>query len=197
MARRVLFIDRDGTLIVEPPDEQVDSLEKLKVLPEAVEGLSAIAKRGGFELVIVTNQDGLGTDSFPEEKFLPAHNKMLETFQKAGVEFKEVLIDRSMPHENAPTRKPRTGLLKGYMTPLYDLKHSFVIGDRLTDVELARNLGTKAILLKGKPGQTAATVIKEKGLEETIALIASDWKQIVEFLKDQVEKQETWDWDKK
>jgi imidazoleglycerol-phosphate dehydratase/histidinol-phosphatase len=145
--KRVLFIDRDGTLIVEPEtDKQVDSLEKLSFIPGVFTGLSKIVKSLHYELVMVTNQDGLGTSSFPEEHFWPPHEKMLEALRGEGIVFSEVLIDRSFPEDNSPDRKPRTGLVKHYMNnPEYDLSNSFVIGDRLTDLEFASGMGTQAI----------------------------------------------------
>ncbi|GIV43131.1 MAG: histidine biosynthesis bifunctional protein HisB [Bacteroidia bacterium] len=148
MKKKVLFIDRDGTLIIEPlPDRQVDSLEKLEFYPEVFQYLSKIAKELDYELVMVTNQDGLGTDSFPEETFWPAHNKMLKAFENEGIKFYAVHIDRTFEHENAPTRKPGIGMLTSYLSEDYDLKNSVVIGDRITDVQLAKNLGAKSILL--------------------------------------------------
>ncbi len=147
MKKRVLFIDRDGTLIVEPPDEQVDSLEKLEFVPGAITALARIARTGYYELVMVTNQDGLGTTRFPEEAFWPAHNKMVTTLRNEGVDFKAVHIDGSLPEENKPTRKPGIGMLGQYLTTEYDLANSYVIGDRQTDLQLARNLGAKGILL--------------------------------------------------
>lgn len=152
--KKALFIDRDGTIIKEPADEQIDSLEKLEFVPGAIGGLRALMNRG-YEIVMVSNQDGLGTDSFPEETFWPAHNKMLDTLRGEGVEFDEILIDRSFPPENLPTRKPGTGMLTKYMNGDYDLANSFVIGDRLTDVMLAHNLGTKSILI-ANPDETDA-----------------------------------------
>lgn len=144
--KKALFIDRDGTIIREPEDEQIDSLEKLEFVPGAIGALSSLAKLD-FVLVMVSNQDGLGTPSFPEEDFHPAHNKMLKTLEGEGVVFDEILIDRSFPQDNAPTRKPRTGLLTAYMDGSYDLAASFVIGDRESDMELARNLGAKGLKL--------------------------------------------------
>ena len=144
--KKALFIDRDGTIIREPEDEQIDSLEKLEFVPGAIGALSSLAKLD-FVLVMVSNQDGLGTPSFPEEDFHPAHNKMLKTLQGEGVVFDEILIDRSFPQDNAPTRKPRTGLLTAYMDGSYDLASSFVIGDRESDMELARNLGATGLKL--------------------------------------------------
>ena len=144
--KKALFIDRDGTIIREPEDEQIDSLEKLEFVPGAIGALSSLAKLD-FVLVMVSNQDGLGTPSFPEEDFHPAHNKMLNTLEGEGVVFDEILIDRSFPQDNAPTRKPRTGLLTAYMDGSYDLASSFVIGDRESDMELARNLGATGLKL--------------------------------------------------
>jgi len=145
--KKALFIDRDGTLIIEPPDEQVDSLEKLEFLPGAITNMNKIATQFDYQLVMVTNQDGLGTDLFPEKDFWPAHNKMLQILAGEGVVFDQILIDRSLPNDNAPTRKPGIGMLAKYLKGDYDLENSFVIGDRETDVQLARNLGTKAIYL--------------------------------------------------
>ncbi|MDW7690474.1 bifunctional histidinol-phosphatase/imidazoleglycerol-phosphate dehydratase HisB [Flammeovirgaceae bacterium SG7u.111] len=171
MKKKVLFIDRDGTIIVEPPvDFQVDSLEKLAFVPGVITWLRKIALETDFELVMVTNQDGLGTDSFPEDTFWPPQNKMMETLEGEGIVFDEVLIDRTFEHENAPTRKPRTGLLTKYMDGSYDLENSFVIGDRLTDIELAKNLGAQGIY------------IAEEASEEAV-LSTTSWKKIYEFLK--------------
>lgn len=144
--KKALFIDRDGTIIREPEDEQIDSLEKLEFVPGAIGALSSLAKLD-FVLVMVSNQDGLGTPSFPEEDFHPAHNKMLKTLEGEGVVFDEILIDRSFPQDNAPTRKPRTGLLTAYIDGSCDLAASFVIGDRESDMELARNLGATGLKL--------------------------------------------------
>jgi imidazoleglycerol-phosphate dehydratase/histidinol-phosphatase len=169
--KRILFIDRDGTIIEEPPeDKQVDSLEKLMFIPKAISGLRAIASDLDFELVMVTNQDGLGTASFPEEHFWPAHNKMLKILEGEGVVFSDILIDRSTPSENKPTRKPGTAMLQKYMEGAYDLQRSYVIGDRPTDVQLARNLGAKAIYFSDDADHDAA-------------LSTSDWDIIVRFLK--------------
>lgn len=180
--QRVLFIDRDGTLIVEPPiDYQVDSLEKLELVPGALRAMHFIASRLPFKLVMVTNQDGLGTDSFPEDTFWPAHNKMLRTFENEGVTFDDIIIDRTFEHENKPTRKPGTALLGEYLSGDYDLENSFVIGDRLSDVQLAKNLGCKAILLRNI--DDVATEISEKGLSETISIITTSWDKVSEFLQ--------------
>lgn len=146
--KKVLFIDRDGTLILEPqPSQQVDSLEKLEFYPTVFSGLSRIASELDYELVMVTNQDGLGTDSFPEETFWPSHNKMLSAFEKEGIRFSEILIDRSFEADGKDTRKPGTGMLLKYRFGDYDLENSYVIGDRLTDVKLAENLGCRSIFI--------------------------------------------------
>ena len=179
--KRVLFVDRDGTLIVEPPDTfQIDDFAKLKFLPKVISNLSKIAAETDFELVLVSNQDGLGTDSLPESDFFPVHNLMLEILRGEGVEFSHVHIDRSFPHENRPTRKPGTALLQQYFSGEYDLKNSFVIGDRLTDVLLARNLGAKTIFLKNYDSPDE--------LKNEIALVADDWQQIYDFLKSPARK---------
>jgi imidazoleglycerol-phosphate dehydratase / histidinol-phosphatase len=178
--KRVLFIDRDGTLIREPiEDEQVDSLEKLEFIPGVFQAMSLIAQNLDFELVIVSNQDGLGTDMFPEYTFWPAHNKMLKAFENEGIIFTDVFIDRSLPADNAPTRKPRTGMLGDFMDDDYDLENSFVIGDRFTDVELAKNLGAKGILLSDK---LTFDELKASGFEEYCALLTSEWLKIYEFI---------------
>ena len=145
--KKVLFIDRDGTIIREPDDFQVDLLDKLRFLPGAITNLARIARETDFVLVMVTNQDGLGTDSFPESAFYPAQNFVLQTLADEGVEFADVFVDRTLPHENAPTRKPGIGMLNSYLNGDYDLVNSYVIGDRPTDVQLAKNLGAKAIYL--------------------------------------------------
>ena len=145
--QKILFIDRDGTLILEPqPDQQVDSFAKLDYVPKAISAMRRIAEETDYTLVMVTNQDGLGTDAFPEDTFWPAHNKMLATFAGENIHFAAVHIDRHFPRDNAPTRKPGTGMLTDYFSADYDLANSYVIGDRLTDVQLAINMGTKAIL---------------------------------------------------
>lgn len=180
--QRVLFIDRDGTLIVEPPiDYQVDSLEKLELVPGALRAMHFIASRLPFKLVMVTNQDGLGTDSFPEDTFWPAHNKMLRTFENEGVTFDDIIIDRTFEHENKPTRKPGTALLGEYLSGDYDLENSFVIGDRLSDVQLAKNLGCKAILLRDIDDVTSE--LNEKGLSETTSIVTTSWDKVSEFLQ--------------
>lgn len=182
--KRLLILDRDGTLILEPDDYQIDSLDKLEFYPKVFQYLSRIARELDFELLMITNQDGLGTDSFPDGTFWPAHNKVMKAFENEGVVFKDVLIDRSFPHENSPNRKPRTGLMQPYMNGGYDLANSFVVGDRLTDIELAKNLGAKGIWLNSDPNLGADELEgKAEALEEVIALATTDWEEIYRFLK--------------
>lgn len=185
--KKILFIDRDGTLIVEPTtDFQIDSLEKLAFLPKVITALAQIAKELDYELVMVTNQDGLGTESFPEETFIPAHEKMMLTFENEGVIFKEVLIDKSFEDENLPTRKPNTGLLTHYLNnPEYDLANSFVIGDRLTDVKLAQNINANAILVSLHKHQTDNWKNNPdlKTINPHLLHISNDWTDIYLFLK--------------
>ena len=180
--KKVLFIDRDGTLAMEPKDFQLDSLEKLIFYPEVFTYLGKIARELDYELVMISNQDGLGTNSFPEETFWPTHNFLLKSFKNEGVIFEKILIDKSFPEEKAPTRKPQIGLLTEYMnSENYDLHNSFVIGDRVTDMELASNLGAKGLFLcnNDKLGQ------EESGQypSEVIALKTTKWKEIYSFLK--------------
>lgn len=184
MAKKVLFIDRDGTIIKETVDEQIDAFEKMIFYPKVFTYLGKIAKELDFELVMITNQDGLGTKVFPEETFWPVHNFILQAFENEGVKFDKVFIDRTFPDENADTRKPGTGLLKDYFTKEYDLENSFVIGDRLTDVELAKNLGAKGIFINDETnlGSGEITVNKSE-LAPFIALESNDWEKIYEFLK--------------
>lgn len=176
--KKVLFIDRDGTLVIEPPvDYQLDSLEKLEFYPKVMRNLGFVRSKLDFEFVMVTNQDGLGTASFPEETFWPAHNLMMKTLEGEGITFDDICIDRSFPEENAPTRKPRTGMLTNYIdNPDYDLAGSFVIGDRPTDVELAKNLGCRAIFL-----QDDDSLLSDE-LKAVCALATRDWDKVAEFL---------------
>lgn len=173
--KKVLFIDRDGTLIIEPEDEQIDSLEKLEFYPKVFRNLSRIAGELEYELVMVTNQDGLGTSSFPEETFWPTQHKVIKAFENEGVHFSEILIDRSFPYENLPTRKPGTGMLTHYLKGGYDLENSYVIGDRITDVQLAENMNCKSILLSNNPHPSAT-------------LCTTDWGEIYQYLKDEPRK---------
>lgn len=184
MGKRVLFIDRDGTLIKEPEDEQIDAFGKLEFYPKALTYMGKIAKELDFELVMVTNQDGLGTPAFPEENFWPVHEFVLKTFENEGTVFDRVCIDRTFARENAPTRKPATGLLTDYFSQRYDLANSFVIGDRLTDIELAKNLGAKGIFINDNTdlGTGEITVAREE-LDPYIALETNDWERIHGFLK--------------
>lgn len=168
--KRALFIDRDGTIIREPDDEQIDSLEKLSFVPGVISALKSLSGKG-FEFVMVSNQDGLGTPSFPEESFFPAHRKMIETLAGEGIVFDDQLIDRTYPEDNAPTRKPGTGMLTAYINGDYDMAASYVIGDRMTDIELARNLGAKGILLQ-------ETATKPVGC----ILATTDWGKIAETI---------------
>jgi len=182
--KKVLFIDRDGTIIKEPADEQIDTFEKLKFYPKVFQYLGRIAKELDFEIVMITNQDGLGTPEFPEATFWPVHNFIIECFKAEGIVFQEEFIDRTFPKENASTRKPNTGLLTKYFTNGYDLKNSYVIGDRLTDIELAKNLGAKGIYINNDThlGTDEITVKREK-LNAIIAIETNNWKSIYEFLK--------------
>ncbi|MBZ4035164.1 bifunctional histidinol-phosphatase/imidazoleglycerol-phosphate dehydratase HisB [Flavobacterium sp. 17A] len=183
--KKVLFIDRDGTIVLEPENYQLDSLDKLEFYPKAFQYLAKIAAELDYELAMVTNQDGLGTDSFPEDTFWPTQNFILKAFENEGVVFDEIFVDRSFPEENAPTRKPRTGMLTKYLNnPEYDLENSFVLGDRLTDVELAKNLGAKAIFMNDTDGAGSTEISsKREELNDTIVLQSMDWKKIYEFLK--------------
>ncbi len=185
MPKKVIFIDRDGTLVLEPENYQLDCLTKLEFYPKVFQFLSKITKELDFELAMVTNQDGLGTDSFPEETFWPTQNFILKTFENEGIRFDEIFIDRSFPEDNAPTRKPRTGMLTKYLNNSdYDLENSYVIGDRITDVELAKNLGSKAIFIKNEENlgkNEIATSLEE--LQNIITLQTTDWQNIYEFLK--------------
>lgn len=180
---KLLFIDRDGTIIIEPDDEQIDSFSKLRFYPEAIQYLVRIAKELDYKLVLVSNQDGLGTESHPLENFQPVHDFIIQTLQSEGVEFLAEHIDRTWPHENAPTRKPGTALLTEYLEndARYDIANSFVIGDRINDVKLAENLGAKAIWLNNNPhlGRKENHILNK----EVVALESGSWKSIYEFLK--------------
>ena len=176
MKKRVLFIDRDGTIVVEPSDEQLDSFDKLEIVPGVFRALSFLSGHTDFEFVMASNHDGLGTSSYPEADFWPTHNLILNTLKGEGVEFSDILIDRHFPQDNAPTRKPGTGMFGKYMTDEYDLSASYVIGDRATDVELARNLGCRAILL-----QDSADGLSDD-LKSVCAFASRDWWKVAEFI---------------
>ncbi len=176
MKKRVLFIDRDGTIIVEPSDEQLDSFDKLQFVPGVFRSLTFLRQHTDFEFVMASNQDGLGTSSYPEVDFWPTQNFILNTLKGEGVEFSDILIDRHFPQDNAPTRKPGTGMFGKYMTNEYDLAASYVIGDRTTDVELARNLGCRAILL-----QDSADSLSDD-LKSVCAFASRDWWKVAEFV---------------
>jgi imidazoleglycerol-phosphate dehydratase/histidinol-phosphatase len=186
MAKRVLFIDRDGTLIKEaPPTYQIDSFDKLEFYPGMFTWLSRIVKEFDYELVMPTNQDGLGSTSFPEDRFWPVHNFIMKHLKNEGIDFKDVLIDKTLAKDNAPTRKPGVGMFTNYLNnPDYDLTNSFVIGDRITDVQLAKNLGCKAIWINNDPDLGGAEISDTlKALQSTIILETTEWKKIYEFLK--------------
>lgn len=179
--KKALFIDRDGTIVIEPPiDYQLDSFEKLEFYPKVIRNLAFIREKLDFEFVMVTNQDGLGTDSFPEDTFWPVHNLMIKTLKGEDVEFDDILIDDSFPEDNSPRRKPQLGMLGKYLSGEYDLPNSFVIGDRLTDMQLALNLGSKGIWLR-KNDEEAAFLLKENPSIQPV-LISDDWNRISEFL---------------
>jgi imidazoleglycerol-phosphate dehydratase/histidinol-phosphatase len=180
--KKVLFIDRDGTLTLEPGDYQVDAFEKLVFYPEVFRYLSSIARELDYELVMVTNQDGLGSDRFPEEEFWPYQNHLVKSFENEGVVFSKIFIDRTFPHDKADTRKPGTGMLTGYLdNPVYDLSASYVIGDRLTDMQLAKNLGAKGIFIDNN-ADLGANEVTDSALEETIALTTKSWEAIYHML---------------
>lgn len=172
--KKVLFIDRDGTLIYEPDDFQIDSFEKLKFLPGVFTNLGKIARELDYELVMVSNQDGLGTESFPEENFYPVQNFILQTLESEGIIFSEVCIDRTFERENKPTRKPNVGMLEKYLSGEYDLSNSYIVGDRLTDCKLAENLGAKAIFIRNPNFQSE---------ENENVYVAENWREIYEYLK--------------
>ena len=179
--KRALFIDRDGTLVIEPPvDYQLDSLEKLEFYPKVFRNLYFIRKQLDFEFVMVTNQDGLGTASFPEETFWPAHDKMLKTLEGEGICFDDILIDRSFPEDNSPNRKPRTGMMGKYLSGEYDLANSYVIGDRLTDMQLAVNLGAKGIWLHADDDEARQLLAANPAISPV--LVTDDWDRVTEYL---------------
>src|SRR5260221_4820746 len=179
--KKVLFIDRDGTINTEPVnDPQIDSLEKLEFIPGVFTWLGKIARETDYELVIVTNQDGLGSATFPEETFWPVQNMIIKTLEGEGIKFDNVYIDGALPEENKPTRKPGIEMLTQYLNGEYDLKNSFVIGDRLTDIQLAKNLGAKAILFNSRSSKSE---VENKGLAESCTLITDSWKEVYDTVK--------------
>ena len=179
--RPVFFIDRDGTIIVEPPVTfQIDSLEKLEFLPYAISSLRKIAEELDFELVMVTNQDGLGTKKYPQKSFDAVQKKMLTALSNEGINFSAIHIDKSFEKDNSPNRKPRTGMLKKYLTGDFDLKNSFVIGDRITDLQLAKNLGAKAILVRNNLNKKMNV---PTDLKSILACDAKNWNEIYEFFQ--------------
>ena len=180
MMKKILFVDRDGTLIIEPKDKQIDSFDKLVFYPEVITYLRKISLELDYELVLVTNQDGLGTKSFPENTFWPTHNLMLKIFNSEGIIFSDILIDKSLPKENATTRKPRTGMLKKYIkNSNYDLKNSFVIGDRDSDMILAKNLGSKGIYINRENSKND----HQSDIESMILLKSNSWEEVYKYLK--------------
>jgi len=186
--KRILFIDRDGTLIHEaPPTYQLDSFDKLSFYPQMFEYMGRIAREFDYELVMVTNQDGLGTDAFPENTFWPLHNLVMKSLEGEGIHFSAVHIDRSYPKDNAPTRKPGIGMLTGYLnTEKYDIENSYVIGDRITDIQLAKNLGCRGIWLNNDPDLGAGEIADKAASlhnDGTIALETTQWAEIYEYLR--------------
>ena len=181
--KKYLFIDRDGTIIKEPADYQIDHIDKLVFFPNVISALKLIHKVLGYHLVLVTNQDGLGTESFPSEDFWPVHNLMIRTLESEEISFEKIAIDSSFPSENSPNRKPRTGMLADVISQGFDLENSFVIGDRYTDVELAKNLGVKSFLFNAS--QSGKDELNEslQELNNSIALECNDWNSITDFLK--------------
>ena len=184
MKQKVLFIDRDGTIIVQPKDNfQTDKFEKLAFLPNVISALKRIVNESNFKLVMVTNQDGLGTKSFPEKSFWGPHNLMLSILETEGVQFEDIYIDKTFAKDNAPTRKPNTGLLTKYLdTSKYDLENSLVIGDRLTDIQLAKNIGAKGILIGRSADTTDDDKLNQKALKPFIALKTNEWNKIADFI---------------
>ena len=188
MKKRVIFLDRDGTLVAEPPvDFQLDTLEKLEFIPGVFRNLYKLRMFTDYELVLVSNQDGLGTSSFPLEDYTPVHEKMLTAFKNEGVVFDAEHIDPSLPEENSPNRKPRTGMLTRYMEEEYDLENSLVIGDRMTDMELARSLGARAVFFAS---EKAGESLKEEGLEKSVDLVSENWDEIYRFIRSGLRKSE-------
>jgi imidazoleglycerol-phosphate dehydratase/histidinol-phosphatase len=185
MFQKILFLDRDGTLILEPADYQVDHIDKLNFYPGVFRWLGRIVRELDYELVMVTNQDGLGTDSYPEQNFWPTHNAMLRALEAEGITFSEQVIDRTFAADNQPTRKPGTKLVEHYMTNDYDLANSYVVGDRLTDIQLAKNMGAKGIWIATDPelGAEKLDAGQLASVEDTIALRTTSWEEIYRLLR--------------
>jgi len=185
MTQKILFLDRDGTLILEPEDYQVDHIDKLNFYPGVFRWLGRIVRELNYQLVMVTNQDGLGTESYPEDNFWPTHNAMLRALEAEGIAFVEQVIDRTFAADNQPTRKPGTKLVEHYMTKDYDLANSYVVGDRLTDIQLAKNMGAKGIWIATDPELGAEELDAEQlaGLDETMVLRTTDWEEIYRLLR--------------
>lgn len=182
--KKLLIIDRDGTIIKEPEDEQIDSFEKLEFYPEAISVLARIAKLNEFEFIMITNQDGLGTEAFPENDFWPVQNFIVKTLENEGITFSDILIDKTFPHENANTRKPKTGLMQPYLKGDYDLENSIVIGDRLTDIELAKNIGSQGIYINNNRGLGDKELSEDQAtLKKHIQLETQSWEKIFEFIQ--------------
>jgi imidazoleglycerol-phosphate dehydratase/histidinol-phosphatase len=182
--KKLLILDRDGTIIKEPEDEQIDSFEKLEFYPNAISVLSDIAQFGEYEFIMITNQDGLGTEAFPEDDFWPVQNFIVKALENEGIVFKDILIDRTFPHENADTRKPKTGLLKSYLNGDYDLANSIVIGDRLTDIELAKNIGSQGVYINNNRGLGDEELTESQSdLRKHIQLETQSWHEIFEFIR--------------
>ena len=181
--KKYLFVDRDGTIIKEPADYQIDHVDKLVFFPNVISSLKLAHKVLGYQLVLITNQDGLGTESFPSEDFWPVQNLMIRTLESEGISFEKIAIDPSFPSENSPNRKPRTGMLTDLISQGFDLENSFVIGDRYTDVELGKNLGIKSLLFNASQSGTDELNESLQELDRYIALNCNDWDSITDFLK--------------
>ncbi len=180
--KTALFIDRDGTILCEPEDEQIDSFEKFRFVDGAISNLAFLRTRTQHEFVMVSNQDGLGTDAYPEEDFWPTHNLMLQTLKGEGVEFDDILIDRSFPEDHLPTRKPGTGMMSKYLSGDYDLSRCYVIGDRDTDAQLAINLGCKAVVIAGGLPDAQRDALKEKYAFSDQVVVADTWGKVAEII---------------
>lgn len=180
--KTALFIDRDGTILCEPEDEQIDSFEKFRFVDGAISNLAFLRTRTQHEFVMVSNQDGLGTDAYPEEDFWPTHNLMLQTLKGEGVEFDDILIDRSFPEDHLPTRKPGTGMMSKYLGGDYDLSRCYVIGDRDTDAQLALNLGCKAVVIAGGLPDAQRDALKEKYAFSDQVFVADTWGKVAEII---------------